>query len=279
MEIAFIAQENSLKYFLARLCSCKQGVKLHCFVIAGYQRVPPAYETADKLMRYFLGIDNRVIRHMRRRQHRSVQGSAPRPFAQFDAIFIIDSSASILPKDFQRTLKALQLLTGKAKRERRYAAVTFSYNATVRFNFTSRGDTVAKLQEIPFEAGKTNTQEALEICRKELILNPRGCGARPGYRKRVLIITDGQSNVHKHKTLFKAFQIKLTGTQIFVIAIGKYLKGMSEIVGLASSTDAHLYRVADVSGLLRVVRLIPPWHIMKDYIRRSWLNGMLRPQY
>ncbi|XP_078351088.1 von Willebrand factor A domain-containing protein 1-like [Oculina patagonica] len=243
---------------------------------ARYQRVPPAHETADKLMRYFLGIDSRVMRYMKRRQRRSVESSMPRPYAQFDAIFIIDSSASILPKDFQRTLKALQLLTGKAQQDRRYAAVTFSYNASVRFNFTDRGDTVAKLQEIPFEAGKTNTQEALEMCRKELILK-RECGARPGYRKRVLIVTDGQSNVHKHKTLFEAFKIKLTGTQIFVIAIGKYLKGISEIVGLASSTDAHLYRVADVKGLLRVVRMIPPWHIMKEYIRRSWLNGMLRP--
>ena len=240
--------------------------------------MPPAHETADKLMRYFLGIDHRVIRQMRRRHRRSMQGSMPRLYAQFDAIFVIDSSASILPKDFQRTLKALQLLTGKAQKERRYAAVTFSYNATVRFNFTSRRDTVGKLGEIPFEAGMTNTQEALEICRKELILN-RGCGARPGYRKRVLIITDGQSNVQKQKTLFEAFKIKLTGTQIFVIAIGKYLKGISEILGLASSTDAHLYRVADVNGLLHVVRLIPPWHMMKDYIRRSWLNGMLRPQY
>ena len=239
--------------------------------------MPPAHETADKLMRHFLGIDQRVIRQMRRRNRRSVQGSMPRLYAQFDAIFIIDSSASILPKDFHRTLKALQLLTGKAQKDRRYAAVTFSYNATVRFNFTSRRDSVGKLGEIPFEAGMTNTQKAFEICRKELILN-RGSGARPGYRKRVLIVTDGQSNVQKQKTLFEAFKVKLTGTQIFVVAIGRYLKGISEIVGLASSTDAHLYRVADVNGFLRVVRLIPPWHMINNYIQRSWLKGMLHPQ-
>lgn len=240
--------------------------------------MPPAHETADKLMRYFLGIDQRVLRQMRRRSRRSARGSMPRLYAQFDAIFVIDSSGSILRKDFHRTLKALQLLTGKAQRGRRYAAVTFSHNATVRFNFTSRRDSVGKLQEIPFEAGMTNTQSALEICRKELILN-RKSGARPGYRKRVLIVTDGQSNVEKQKTLFEAFKVKLTGTQIFVIAIGKYLKGISEIVGLASSTDAHLYRVADANGLLRVVRLIPPWHMINNYMRHTWLNGMLRPQY
>ena len=228
-------------------------------------------------MRYYLGIDYRVIRQFRLRRHRR-SVDAPKLYAQFDAIFILDSSASILPRDFKNTLQALQMLTGKADKDRRYAAITFSYNATVRFNFTTKRDTVYKLRKIPFEAGKTNTQDALEKCRKELILS-RERGARPGYRKRVLIITDGQSNVDKQKTLYRALQIKSTGTQIFVIAIGRYLRGISEIVGLASSTDAHLYRVTDVRGLLRVVKMIPPWYLLRDYIRRSWLYGMLRPQY
>lgn len=224
-------------------------------------------------MRFFFGIDHRVIRQLRRRHRRSAD-IPTQSFAQFDAIFIIDSSASIRPKDYKNTLRALQLLTGKADRDRRYAAITFSYNATVRFNFTTRRDTVYKLRKIPFEAGKTNTQDALDICRRELILNSK-CGGRPGVRKRVLIVTDGQSNVDKEKTLYRALQIKATGTQIFVIAVGRYLRGLSEIVGLASSTDAHLYRVRDVHGLMRVVRLIPPWHIMREYLHHSWLNGML----
>lgn len=221
-------------------------------------------------MRYFMGIDDTVLRLVRK--HRR---SIPQLYAQFDAIFIIDSSGSIRRRDYYRTIKALQLLTGKAQNSRRYAAITFSNNATIRFDFTERKEAVNNLRKIPFERGRTNTQEALEVCRKELILN-RKSGARPGVRKRVLIITDGQSNVEKHKTLFRAFQLKMTGTQIFVIAIGKYLRGISEIVGLASSTDAHLYRVADVNGLLRVVRMIPPWHRMREYMSHSWLNEMLR---
>ena len=228
-------------------------------------------------MRYYLGIDYRVIRQFRLKRHRrSVH--VPKLYTQFDAIFIIDSSGSILPRDFRNTLRALQMLTLKADKETRYAAISFSYNATVRFNFTTKRDTVYKLRRIPFEAGTTNTQDALETCRKELILDHER-GARPGYRKRVLIITDGQSNVDKHKTLYRALQIKSTGTQIFVIAVGRYLRGISEIVGLASSTDAHLYRVTNVKGLLRVVKMIPPWYIIREYIKRSWLYGMLRPQY
>ena len=227
-------------------------------------------------MRNFLGIDFSVMRILKRRHRRSIaMDNISKLYAQFDAIFIIDSSRSIIPKDFKNTLHALQLLTGKADKQRRYAAITFSHNATVRFNFSSKQDTISNLRKVPFEAGKTNTQDALDTCLNELILKHEN-GARPGLRKRVLIVTDGQSNVAKEKTLMRAAQIKRTGTQIFVIAVGRYMKGMSEIVGLASSTDAHLYRVANTKGFIKVIRLIPPWNIIKEYMTRSWLYN---PEY
>ncbi|XP_074632186.1 matrilin-3-like [Acropora palmata] len=241
-----------------------------------FQAIPPARETAEKFMRNFLGIDFSVMRILKRRHRRSIaMDNISKLYAQFDAIFIIDSSRSILPKDFKNTLHALQLLTGKADKQRRYAAITFSHNATVRFNFSSKQDTISNLRKVPFEAGKTNTQDALDTCLNELILKHEN-GARPGLRKRVLIVTDGQSNVAKEKTLMRAAQIKRTGTQIFVIAVGRYMKGVSEIVGLASSTDAHLYRVANTKGFIKVIRLIPPWNIIKEYMTRSWLYN---PEY
>ncbi|XP_068729709.1 vitrin-like [Montipora capricornis] len=240
-----------------------------------FQKVPPARETAKKLMRHYLGIDHGVMRLFRRRHRRSSEVDTSQFYAQFDAIFIIDSSGSIRKKDFKKTIHALQLLTGKADRKRRYAAITFSYNATVSFNFSSKQDAISNLRKIPFEAGKTNTQDALGKCLQELILQ-RENGARPGLRKRVLIVTDGQSNIAKEDTLYRALQVKSTGTQIFVIAVGRYMRGMSEIVGLASSTDAHLYRVADMEGLLKVVKMIPPWRIIKEYMTRSWLYN---PEY
>lgn len=172
-------------------------------------------------------------------------------------------------------MHALQLLTGKAAKQRRYAAITFSHNATVRFNFSSRQDTISNLCKVPFEASKTNTQDALHTCLNEFILKHEN-GARPGLKKRVLIVKDGQSKVAKEKTLMRAAQIKRTRTQIFVIAVGRYLKSMSEIVGLASSTDGHLYRVANTKGLIKVIRLIPPWYIIKEYMTGSWLYN---PEY
>ena len=71
-------------------------------------------------------------------------------------------------------------------------------------------------------------------------------GIRLGSYKRVLILTDGQSNVKKEKTLYNAFRLKDLGVEMFVVAVGKYMKGISEIVGLATSTDAHLYRITSL---------------------------------
>lgn len=91
-----------------------------------------------------MGIDDTVLRLVRR--HRR---SIPQLYAQFDAIFIIDSSGSIRRRDYYRTMKAMQLLTGKAQNSRRYAAITFSNNATIRFDFTERKEAVNNLRKIP----------------------------------------------------------------------------------------------------------------------------------
>lgn len=82
---------------------------------------------------------------------------------------------------------------------------------------------------------------------------------RDGY-KNVLLVTDGLSNMGKEMTLFKAFGLKNDGVEIFVVAVGGFTFGIEEIIGLASSTDRHLYRVRDFEGLIEVTNLIPGWH-------------------
>ena len=197
------------------------------------------------------------------------------PSLNYDAVFVIDSSKSITEEGHSKSLRALRKLIEKTKPGPRFAAISYSDEATLRFNFTRRDDAIAKLdvREIPFEGGDTNTQDALDKC-TNLIFNPHN-GARRGVPKRVLIITDGQSNMHKTKTLYRGLLLKNAGAQVFVIAVGKYIKGINEIVSLASSTDGHLYRVRDTNGLLRIVKLIPPWKMIKGFMERTWLTQML----
>ena len=82
-------------------------------------------------------------------------------------------------------------------------------------------------------------------------------GFDPAGPKNVLLVTDGLSNMGKELTLFKAFNLKDDGVEIFVVAVGGFSFGMQEILGLASSTDRHLYRVLDMESFVQVANLIP----------------------
>ena len=127
-----------------------------------------------------------------------------------------------------------------------------------------------------YDAGKTNTQAALQLARESVFNESANSGVRINSFKRTLIVTDGQSNVKKEKTLYNAFRLKEAGIEIFVIAVGKYMPGISEIVGLASSTDAHLYRVKNLKSFFDIVKLIPNWNVLREQQHRLWLNSMTR---
>ena len=68
----------------------------------------------------------------------------------------------------------------------------------------------------------------------------------------------------KEMTLFKAFSLKSDGVEIFVVAVGGFRFGIEEIIGLASSTDKHIYRVRDFNGLKEVIGYIPRWESIED---------------
>ncbi|XP_031571673.1 integrin alpha-D-like [Actinia tenebrosa] len=226
-----------------------------------YQYIPKKQVTARKLMKYFL---NRAPQRLTKRS--SSEG------VFYDVVFVLDSSGSVGSKEFKNALLALQTLITRAKNDTLYAGITFSTTANITYNFTYPIQAMKNLGKTVYIPGRTNTQEALDKCRTELFFK-RESGYRRLSYKRILIVTDGQSNIEKPKTLYNAFRLKNMGIEIFVIAIGKYLKGIAEIVGLASSTDAHLYRVRNMKDLLDIVHLIPPWEFLRQQ-QKTWLENM-----
>lgn len=215
-----------------------------------FQIIPPENETSIKIAEFFLGFDPKAVLQRK---------DLSEPSLNYDAVFIIDASKSITRSGHRKSLSALRILMEKANPATKFAAISFSNKATIRFKFVPQEEAIEKINfnVIPFERGDTNTQAALRKCTK-LIRDPKN-GARPGIPKRVLILTDGQSNMHKEMTLYRSFELKHTGAQVFVIAIGEYIAGIDEIVSLASSSHDHLYRVRDTDGLIRIVKLVPRW--------------------
>ncbi|XP_022789673.1 collagen alpha-1(XXII) chain-like [Stylophora pistillata] len=221
-----------------------------------FQHIPSARTTSKKLQMHFLAQTDAS------RLKRQLRG-------HYDIIYIIDSSSSISRAEFQKGIKAIQMLIDRGAADSVHAAITVANQAHTVFTFTTSEKANEKLERLQRTGGKTNMQEALEKSLR--LFQNLGSGARAGSFKRVLVVTDGQSNVKPNKTLLNAMDLKLNGAEIFVIGVGEYLDGIYELAHLASSLDAHLYRAGDMQGLVEVVKLVTP----VSY-RRSWESEVMK---
>ena len=211
-----------------------------------FPEISPIEESATKFTNHFLYAG---------RMHTGIS---------YDIIVLIDSSSSVGKLYFKKAVQALQELITKAHWESHFAVVTVATRCEIVVNFTSGKVAAEKLGKLSRSGGKTNTQAALELSRK-MYEEPQ-FGARFGSFKRILLLTDGNSNIQPEKTFTNAIDLRLMGVEIFVIAYGdSYLDGIEEMTYIASSSDAHLYRLGDIRGLVRIVKLIP-----QD--RRAWFG-------
>ena len=48
--------------------------------------------------------------------------------------------------------------------------------------------------------------------------------------------------------LFETMQIKTVGSEVFVVAVGRRIPRIEELLLIPSSTDAHFYRVANMAA-------------------------------
>ena len=91
-------------------------------------------------------------------------------------------------------------------------------------------------------------------------------GRRPApVFKRVLLVTDGQSNIGRHLTETKADALKKDGVLIFVVAVGRSINGIDEMVKVAGGYSLFgtrldpklfLFRVESYTAFMKVVKLI-----------------------
>ena len=94
------------------------------------QAIPPLKETAEKLMTFFLARGPGKLRRSKR------QAPSWTRFFIYDVVFIIDSSSSISPREFNRAKRGLIHLINRAKPNTQYAGICYSNHAKVAFNFT-----------------------------------------------------------------------------------------------------------------------------------------------
>ena len=73
----------------------------------------------------------------------------------------------------------------------------------------------------------------------------------------VFLVTDGQSNIGRRLTVPKAQELKKAGVKIFVVAVGRHINGIDEMVRVASYPPKdHLFRVKNLDGFFQIIKLI-----------------------
>ncbi len=73
----------------------------------------------------------------------------------------------------------------------------------------------------------------------------------------VFLVTDGKSNINAHLTVPNADKLKGSGVEIYMVAVGDYIRGIDEMVKVASyPPDQFLFRVNDYAYFWNIAKLI-----------------------
>ena len=73
----------------------------------------------------------------------------------------------------------------------------------------------------------------------------------------MFLVTDGQSNIAKDKTVPNAKALKDDRVEIYVVAVGSYIHGIDEMVRVASyPPEKYMFRVQKLKDFLDVVKLV-----------------------
>ena len=86
-----------------------------------------------------------------------------------DIVIVLDGSGSIGTCEFKKAKEALKHMMTTAHNPlygTKYAAVTFSYTATVNFKFFPYSTAASVITKIPYPGGSTNTQAGLAEAKK-----------------------------------------------------------------------------------------------------------------
>ncbi|KAL4222708.1 hypothetical protein ACF0H5_018749 [Mactra antiquata] len=179
-----------------------------------------------------------------------------------DVVFVLDSSYSIWPPDFERELQFTDKViktfnVGPNDDQSRVSVVTFGHEVWPKFYLNSYFDKSmisSAVKRIRYGEGKTtNTGDALTFTR-DVMMSERA-GGRQNVTKIVIVVSDGRSQ----KTWFTqevAKTMQDAGMFIFAISIGFRLDH-KELAGIASDPDdLHYFQIDEYSDMAFIKRII-----------------------
>lgn len=164
-----------------------------------------------------------------------------------DVVFLLDFSGSVddtyyLALSFiRRVIYGLEFSFDRT----RVAMATFSDGTEIHFHLNTYNNKYDVLSALAFRMlrGKTNTQEALRTVRDDMFRSSRG--DRSGVANKLVLLTDGGSNMRTDQTVQKAQDLKDDGVTIYVASIGQVID-YNEINQIASGpTEPFVLRLQE----------------------------------
>ncbi|KAL6081555.1 hypothetical protein STEG23_000576, partial [Scotinomys teguina] len=152
-----------------------------------------------------------------------------------DIVFLVDSSTSIGPQNFQKVKNFLHsVVLGLDIGNDQVQVGLVQYNDNIHPAFQLKQSSLKSLvlewiQNLSYSTGGTNTGSALEFIRTNYLTEMGGSRAKDGVPQIVILVTDGESNDEVQDA---ADQLKRDG--VFVYVVGINVQDVQELQKIAS---------------------------------------------
>lgn len=158
-----------------------------------------------------------------------------------DFMFVVDSSSSITPNDFNIQKEFLTEIVKQynSSETANFGLVRFSSSASVVIELASVSGEglIAAINAVPYEPGSTNTAAGIRLAMQQFILN-----GRPQVPQVMIVLTDGASNDFD-ETVKAAQASHQSGIEIFAIGVGGNANE-DELKEIATS-ESKVFNVAE----------------------------------
>ncbi|KAL0969281.1 hypothetical protein UPYG_G00224980 [Umbra pygmaea] len=160
-----------------------------------------------------------------------------------DLVFLVDGSWSVGRENFRLIRTFISTMAGAfdiGEEKTRVAVVQYSTDTRTEFTlnrYTKRGELLKAINSLPYKGGNTMTGDAIDYLLKNIFTE--AAGARKGFPKIAMIITDGKSQDPVEEY---AKRLRNIGVEIFALGI----KGADEdeLKEMASTPHSkHVYNV------------------------------------
>ena len=162
-------------------------------------------------------------------------------------LFILDSSGSVGPSNFVTMVEFVANVAEKFKfgpDGARFGVITFSASVSLDIPLGRHSNPVSfniEVMKIPYKARTTNTAEAIETAKEELLQH-----GRAGVPKVIILFTDGRSD-DPVATIQEAVEAKDDGIRILSIGIGPQID-TEELNGIANApSNDNVFLISNFS--------------------------------